>query len=307
MAFSLSRLATGLRRTQANWVARVKEVIGAKGRLDSELLETLEEILIAGDVGVSTAAELVRQLKSDFAKIDGADEALVYLKRALVAQLPAAPSPSRARPEVTLLVGVNGTGKTTTAGKLAYRGTQAGEQVLLAACDTFRAAAIDQLRIWSDRADAGLITGVPGGDPAAVAHDATRAALSRGADRLIIDTAGRLHTKSNLMAELEKMARVIKKVLPDAPHDVWLVVDATTGQNGLRQAEEFHRAIPLTGVVLTKLDGTSRGGIIFAVSQALGVPVRYVGLGEAAEDLDTFDPGQFVEALFADHTGVIAT
>jgi fused signal recognition particle receptor len=307
MAFSLSRLATGLRRTQANWVARVKEVIGAKGRLDPELLDALEEILIAGDLGAVTAAELVIRMKSDFAAIDGSDEALAYLKRALLAQLPAAPTPVRVRPQVTLLVGVNGTGKTTTAGKLAFRSAQAGEQVLLAACDTFRAAAIDQLRIWAERAGVDLITGVPGGDPAAVAHDATQAALSRGADRLIVDTAGRLHTKSNLMAELEKIARVMGKVMPEAPHDVWLVLDATTGQNGLRQASEFHKAVPLTGVVLTKLDGTSRGGIIFAVAQALGVPVHYVGLGEAAADLDTFDPRQFVDALFADHTGVIAT
>jgi len=306
MAFSFSRLTEGLRKTQANWVARVREVIGTKARLDFDLLESLEEILIAGDVGVATAGLLVTQLKADFAKIDGSDLALLYLKDALVKQLPAAPDFARARPEIILLVGVNGSGKTTTAGKLAYRGTRAGEKVLLAACDTFRAAAIDQLKIWSERAEAPLIAGIPEGDPAAVAHDATQAAVARRVDRLIIDTAGRLHTKSNLMAELGKIARVVSKVLPSAPHEVWLVLDATTGQNGLRQAEEFHKAIPLTGVVLTKLDGTSRGGIIFAVSTALGVPVRYVGLGEAAADLDTFDPRQFVDAMFANATGVIA-
>lgn len=307
MAFSISRLTEGLRKTQANWVARVREVIGTKARLDDDLLESLEEILIAGDVGVETAGLLVASLRADFARIDGAEDALEYLKEALVLQLQTGADSAVARPEVILLVGVNGTGKTTTAGKLAYRGTRSGEKVLLAACDTFRAAAIDQLRIWSERADAPLIAGLPEGDPAAVAHDATLAALARGVDRLIIDTAGRLHTKANLMAELAKIARVVKKVLPEAPHQVWLVLDATTGQNGLRQAEEFHKAIPLTGVVLTKLDGTSRGGIIFAVSKALGVPVRYVGLGEAASDLDTFDARQFVDALFANHTGVIAT
>jgi fused signal recognition particle receptor len=306
MAFSFSRLTEGLRKTQADWVARVKEVIGTKARLDSDLLESLEEILIAGDVGVETTGLLVTQLKAGFAKIDGSDLALEYLKDALVKQLQAAPDFARARPEIILLVGVNGSGKTTTAGKLAYRGTRAGEKVLLAACDTFRAAAIDQLKIWSERALAPLIAGLPEGDPAAVAHDATQAAVARGVDRLIIDTAGRLHTKSNLMAELAKIARVVNKVLPSAPHEVWLVLDATTGQNGLRQAKEFHRAVPLTGVVLTKLDGTSRGGIIFAVSKALGVPVRYVGLGEAAADLDTFDSRQFVDALFANSTDLIA-
>jgi fused signal recognition particle receptor len=306
MAFSLQRLTSGLKKTRSAWVSRLREIVGAGSRLDAGTLEALEETLIAGDVGTSVAEELIAGLRSRSARLDGPGEAVQYLKEAMVSLLPPSPERTRLSPEVVLLVGVNGTGKTTTAGKLAYRSRQEGGRIVLAACDTFRAAAIDQLRIWAERAGAEFVAGQPGGDPAAVAHDATVAAKARNAERLVIDTAGRLHTRTNLMAELEKIGRVVDKVMPGAPHEVWLVLDATTGQNGLRQAEEFHRAVPLTGVVLTKLDGTSRGGILFAVASRLGIPVRYVGLGEAVDDLDTFDPRQFVEALFADHAAAPA-
>jgi len=306
MAFSFKRLADGLKKTQTNWVARIKETVGAKQRLDNDTLEELEEVLLIGDVGVSTATALAGALKESFAQIDGRQDALGFLKAELVRRLPTAGLHTGARPEVTLLVGVNGTGKTTTAGKLAHHYKQRGERVLLAACDTFRAAAIEQLTVWARRVDADVIAGKPQGDPAAVAHDAVQAAVAREINRLFIDTAGRLHTKTNLMAELAKIARVVGKALPGAPHEVLLVLDATTGQNGLQQALQFHRAVPLTGVVLTKLDGTSKGGIIFAISDLLGVPVKYVGLGEKAEDLDTFDPATFVDALFDDGANVPA-
>lgn len=306
MAFSLSRLTDGLRKTRHNWTARIKEAVGMRQRLDASALDEIEDILLAGDVGVETSAAVAQVLKADSAKIDGQEQALEHLKRELVKRLRTAPFDSGAKPEVTLLVGVNGTGKTTTAAKLAYHSKSSGQRVLLAACDTFRAAAIDQLVVWAKRIDVDVIAGKPQGDPAAVAHDAVQAAVARDIDRLYIDTAGRLHTKSNLMAELQKIARVIGKALPGAPHEVLLVIDATTGQNALRQALEFHKAVPLTGVVLTKLDGTAKGGIIFAVSDVLGVPIKYVGLGEMADDLDSFDPAVFVEALFAEKTGTPA-
>ncbi len=306
MAFSVSKLTEGLRKTSSNWVARVKEVIGTKEKLNPSMLEDLEDALLSCDVGVDVSETLITRLKDDFAKIDGSAQALDSLKKALVESLSSEPeSVTAPSPEVTLLVGVNGTGKTTTAGKLAYMHKDAGRRVMLAACDTFRAAASDQLKIWSDRVGSEIICGRPNGDPAAVAFDATEAALARSVDSLIIDTAGRLHTKANLMAELEKIGRVIGKAIPGAPHEVLLVLDATTGQNGLRQAEEFNRAVKLTGVVLTKMDGTSKGGIIFAIAHHLGLPVRYIGLGESAEDLDTFVPSQFVDALFAQPAGVL--
>jgi len=303
LSFSLKRLTAGLKKSQTNWVARLREAVGQKQKLDEHTLEHLEEALLAGDVGVDVSEGVVRALKDDFALINGPDEALQHLKSKLAERLASNGSLSSARPQVILLLGVNGTGKTTTAGKLAARFIRSGERVLLAGCDTFRAAASEQLQTWAERSGADLVIGRPEGDPAAVAFDATQAALARGVDRLIIDTAGRLHTRDNLMAELEKIARVIAKVIPEAPHDVLLVLDSGTGQNGLRQAQEFNRSVPLSGVVLTKMDGTARGGIIFAIHETLGVPVKYVGLGEAIEDLDTFEPGDFVEALFTEPVG----
>jgi fused signal recognition particle receptor len=303
LSFSLKRLTQGLKKSQTNWVARLREAVGQKQKLDAHTLDQLEEALLAGDVGLDVSEGVVRALKDDFAQINGPDEALQHLKSKLTERLSSNGCGSTVKPQVILLLGVNGTGKTTTAGKLAARFVGAGERVLLAGCDTFRAAASQQLQTWADRSGADLVLGRPEGDPAAVAFDATQAAVARGVDRLIIDTAGRLHTRDNLMAELQKMARVIGKVIPEAPHEVWLVLDSTTGQNGLRQAQEFNRSVPLSGVILTKMDGTARGGIIFAIHESLGVPVKYVGLGEATEDLDTFDPGDFVEALFTEPAG----
>ena len=299
MSFSIRQLAVGLKKTQTNWMARVREAVGTKQKLDESTLESVEEALLSGDVGVSVSESVIADLRANFAKIDGPDAAMAYLKSALTQSLTSSHNGPNHKPEVTLLIGVNGTGKTTTAGKLAARYTGTSERVLLAGCDTFRAAASEQLKTWADRAGASAILGQPGGDPAAVAFDAAQAAMARGIDRLILDTAGRLHTKSKLMSELEKLSRTVARVIPGAPHEVLLVLDAVTGQNGLRQAQEFHRTVPLTGVVLTKLDGTARGGIIFAIHRALGVPVRFVGLGEGSLDLDSFEPAEFVEALFA--------
>jgi fused signal recognition particle receptor len=304
LSFSFQRLAAGLRKTQAHWVARVKDVLGRRSGLDEDTLASLEEALLLGDVGVQVSGAVLADLRAAAAGLQGPSEALEHVQRILAERLasPAKPEAPRPRPHVTVLVGVNGTGKTTTAGKLAHRYVKAGERVLVAGCDTFRAAALDQLKWWCDEAGAEVVLGRPDGDPSAVAFDALRAAVSRGVDRVIVDTAGRLHTRTGLMAELEKLQRVIRRVVPDAPHEVLLVLDATTGQNGLAQAREFHRSLPLTGVVLTKLDGTARGGIVFAIRDALQVPVRYVGLGEALADLDDFDPELFVNALFSAHS-----
>lgn len=287
-------------------MARVKELVGTKEKLTPSMLEALEEALLGCDVGVDVCDALMAEMKEDFARIDGSEQALESLKKALLLSLgPVREDVTLPSPAITIVVGVNGTGKTTTAGKLAHMYKGDGARVMLAACDTFRAAAIDQLKIWSDRAGCEIICGRPDGDPAAVAFDATEAARARNIDRLIIDTAGRLHTKTNLMSELEKIGRVVGKAMPGAPHEVLLVLDATTGQNGLRQAEEFNRSMKLTGVVLTKMDGTAKGGIIFAIHHHLGLPVRFIGLGESIEDLDSFVPSQFVDALFAQPAGVL--
>ncbi len=278
---------------------------------DSISLESwadVEESLIAGDVGADLAMRVV-----DRARERGApDGAVAAVRRELAAVLlprdpawnlaPPAGDPRRpaGTPAVVLVVGVNGTGKTTTIGKLATSEARAGRRVILAAADTFRAAASEQLRIWADRANAEIVSHAPGADPAAVVFDALDAAVARRADVVLIDTAGRLHTKSNLMDELAKIRRVINRRLPDARPETLLVLDATTGQNGLTQAVAFHEAVELTGIVLTKLDSTSRGGIVFAIEQRLGVPVRFAGVGERPEDLVAFDPTAFVAALFED-------
>jgi fused signal recognition particle receptor len=266
-----------------------------------ETWSDVEESLIAGDIGASLAMEVVERAQRN-ATSDGAIEAVrrelgaVLLPRDPRWDLVGAATP----PAVVLIVGVNGTGKTTTIGKLATREAAAGRRVILAAADTFRAAASDQLRIWAERAGADIVAHAPGADPAAVVYDALDAAVARRADVVIIDTAGRLHTKSNLMDELSKIRRVIDRRLPGATPETFLVLDATTGQNGLTQAAAFHEAVTLTGIVLTKLDSTSRGGIVFAIEQRLGVPVRFAGVGERPEDLVEFDPGAFIAALFED-------
>jgi fused signal recognition particle receptor len=280
--------------------AGFERAFAGKHHVDAEVLEQIEELLITADVGVQTATELVERIAAakaaDPAQLQQVlrDEVLAALTRNV------APPPSAATaPHVIMVVGVNGVGKTTTIGKLAARFSKSGKRVLIAAADTFRAAAVDQLAIWAERAGAGLVRHKDGTDPAAVAYDAVDAALARGVDVVIVDTAGRLHTKVNLMEEIKKVKRSIAKRLPEAPHEILLVLDATTGQNAVAQARMFHDALGVTGIVLTKLDGTAKGGIVIAVCRSFNIPLQYIGIGEAIEDLQDFDPARFVEALFA--------
>ena len=301
-----NKLKEGLTKTRINVVERIAEVVRGR-RLDEAALEEIERILIEADVGVDAALHLVEALR-ERVRADGLPEEGVnrFLKEEVLRMLEApaaqaqAVEPSPGEPRVILVVGVNGVGKTTTIGKLAARCAARGERVVLAACDTFRAAAIDQLAAWADRADAGIVRHQPGADPASVAFDALSAAKARGADAVIVDTAGRLHTKVNLMEELKKVYRVIQKAQAGAPHEVLLVLDATTGQNAIAQARQFHATLGLTGLVLAKLDGTAKGGIVIAISRSLNIPVRMVGLGEGIDDLQDFDPRAFVDAMFED-------
>ncbi len=291
-------LAAGLEKSRGGFMSRLRGLLKT-GPTDEEWDE-VEETLIAGDVGGALAARIVEKARSrrDTADAQSAvrDElASLLVKRDHRWQ----PAPAAGQPVVILVVGVNGTGKTTTIGKLAHRYRAEGKSVLLAAADTFRAAAIDQLRIWADRAGCQFVSHAPGADPAAVVYDALDAATARHLDVVIADTAGRLHTKSNLMDELAKMRRVIDRRLPGAQPEVLFVLDATTGQNGLAQAKVFNETVGLSGIVLTKLDSTSKGGIVFAIEDSLGVPVRFVGVGERLGDLLPFDPQAFVDALFA--------
>jgi len=269
--------------------------------ISAETWAEVEESLIAGDVGAELAMEVVERARARHSGESAPDAVRQELAALLLPRDPAwRLEGTQAPPAVALIVGVNGTGKTTTIGKLAARERSTGKRIVLAAADTFRAAASDQLRIWAERAEAEIVSHAAGADPAAVVFDALDAAVARGADLVIVDTAGRLHTKSNLMDELAKIRRVIDRRLPGASPETLLVLDATTGQNGLAQAVAFHEAVGLTGIVLTKLDSTARGGIVFAIEQRLGVPVRFVGVGERPGDLVDFDPAAFVAALFED-------
>ena len=295
-----ARLRQGLARTRESLASSLAAVFGGGGAVDEERLEELEAALLAADLGPTLAAELVEGLRCS-ARAGGAAELRETLGRALRGSLgedaPVGPPRVEARPRVVFVVGVNGGGKTTTVGKLAALERAAGREVLVVAADTFRAAAIDQLDAWAARVGVPVVKQQPGADPAAVVFDALRAARKRNVDSVLVDTAGRLHTKVNLMAELAKLARVAGREVPGAPHEVLLIVDATTGQNGLNQAEEFTRAAPLTGVVLTKLDGTAKGGVALAIRRKLGLPIRYVGVGEGADDLLPFDADAVVEGL----------
>ena len=288
----------GLERSRGGFMSQLR---GYLGGADGPAWDEVEETLIAGDVGASLAIDVVERARKR--RDPGGPEAAVRAElSALLVRRDLDWQPHSAvagGPAVVLVVGVNGTGKTTTIGKLATRYAAEGRVIILAAADTFRAAAIDQLRIWADRAKVPVIAHAPGADPGAVVYDALDAAVARGADLVIADTAGRLHTKSNLMDELTKIRRIIDKRLPGAEPETLFVLDATTGQNGLAQAVAFHEAVGLTGIVLTKLDSTAKGGIVFAIEHALDVPVRFVGVGEQAGDLIVFDPDAFVEALFA--------
>jgi fused signal recognition particle receptor len=294
------KLKSGLAKTRKSLVERVETIL-LNRKVDESVIEEIEEILISSDVGTEAAGQIIGILKDkvragiikDVANVKGA------IREEMAAML-GAPQPLilSAKPSVILTIGVNGVGKTTTIGKLASRFRAEGKKVVIAAGDTFRAAAIEQLDIWAQRSGAEIIKHQSGSDPAAVAFDAVEAAKHRGSDIVIIDTAGRLHTKSPLMDELKKIDRVIKKAIPDAPHEKLLVIDATTGQNALRQAKIFDEAIGLTGIALTKLDGTAKGGIIFAIQKELNIPVKLIGIGEGVDDLRDFDPDEFVAALF---------
>jgi fused signal recognition particle receptor len=296
------RLKESLTKTRKSFVGKVESILTGR-KIDEAALEELEEILIMSDVGTKAASEIMTVIREKTRKGEANDVDSVrdLLKREMTEML-GDPRPIAIfgnKPFVILAVGVNGVGKTTTIGKLASRFRSQGLSVLLAAGDTFRAAGIEQLEIWSQRADTQFVKHQKGSDPAAVAFDAVVAAQSRNIDVLIIDTAGRLHTKSNLMEELKKVRRSIDKAMPGAPQEILLVVDATTGQNAIRQAELFNEAVGITGIALTKLDGTAKGGIIFAVKKGLGIPVRLIGIGEGIDDLRDFEPKEFVEALFS--------
>ena len=299
------RLRERLGKTRSGLVAGVMGVFSGHTRIDETVFEELEEILIQADLGVETTLELVEQLREQTRerKLEKPQDLLEVLKEGLLAILREGDhSMTWDAPggvHVTLIAGVNGSGKTTTIGKLAARLTSENRSVILGAADTFRAAAADQLTAWSERVGVPIVKHREGADPAAVAHDAAGAAVSRGIDCLIIDTAGRLHTKVNLMEELQKIERVLGKQIPGAPHEVLLVMDATTGQNGLQQAMRFAEALSITGIVLTKLDGTAKGGVTVAIQKQLGIPIKFVGVGEGLEDLQPFDPSEFVEALFS--------
>lgn len=302
------RLEEGLAKTRASLLGKLDRLIRGKDQVDDEVLDQLEELLITSDVGVKTTLAIIRRVEERVARDKYVSiKELNAIIRDEIAQLlldPASDYPVDFeaslpyKPYVIMVVGVNGVGKTTTIGKLAYRYRQSGKSVLLGAADTFRAAAIEQLEIWAERAGVPLVKQHPGADPAAVAFDTLAAAKSRGVDVVIIDTAGRLHTKGGLMEELAKIRRVMERQLEGAPHEVLLVLDASTGQNAIRQAEAFTKSVEVSGLVLTKLDGTAKGGIVIGISNEFQIPVKYIGVGEKIDDLQIFDRRAFVEALF---------
>jgi fused signal recognition particle receptor len=298
------KFKTGLQKTHTKLVHEMKRIVSRSPRLTSDSLDDLQEALIAADLGVPMTEEIMAAVRTAY-ETQGAGGLDVFqvASQEVVRSLRAGASELRQEAHgttVVSVVGVNGTGKTTTAAKLASLVQRRGQTALLAACDTFRAAAIEQLKLWGQRLDVPVIAGAYGADPSAVAHDAVMAAVSRNTQYLFIDTAGRLHTKHNLMQELQKLHRVMGKLMPGAPHETLLVLDATTGMNALNQAREFHKAVPLTGLVVTKLDGTSKGGMVVAIQKELNLPIKFVGLGEQADDLQPFDAAQYAEALFSE-------
>jgi fused signal recognition particle receptor len=299
----LEKLKSGVQKTRAGLVSALEDAIQGKKQIDADLLDELEFTLISADIGVRTTNEILERIRQRVERhqVNDALELRGLIREHLLEILEASER-ALARvaepPAVILVVGVNGSGKTTTIGKLASRFRNEQRSVLLCAADTFRAAAIEQLEIWGARTGAPVIRQSPGSDPSAVLFDALTAARARGVDYVIVDTAGRLQTKENLMAELQKMDRTAKKVIPDAPHEVLLVLDATTGQNGLEQARKFTETSGVTGIVLAKLDGTAKGGIVVAIARELNLPIRYVGVGEKVDDLLPFDSEKFIESLF---------
>lgn len=302
-------LDKGLEKTRTSVFSRLTKAIAGKSRVDDDVLDDLEEILVTSDVGVETTLKIISRIQERVSrdKYLGTSELNGLLKEEIAALLTENNTaefvdfdfPKRDTPYVIMVVGVNGVGKTTTIGKLAYHFTKAGKTVLLGAADTFRAAAIDQLSIWADRTGVAIVKQEMGSDPAAVAYDTVKSAVNRGADVVIIDTAGRLHNKVNLMNELGKIKKVMQKVLPDAPQEVLLVLDASTGQNAIEQAKQFTAVTEVTSLALTKLDGTAKGGVVIGISDQFKIPVRFIGLGEKMEDLQIFDKNEFVNSLFS--------
>jgi fused signal recognition particle receptor len=300
----LEKLKSGVQKTRDGLVSRIEDVISGKKAIDADLLEELEYTLIGADIGVATTEEILDRIRErvDRKLVGDSGELRGLIREYLLEVLQGNDRPLAyvdEPPAVVMVVGVNGAGKTTTIGKLAAHLKSTGHTVLLCAADTFRAAAVEQLEVWGERTDTQVIRQKTGADPSAVMYDALQAAKARKSDYVIVDTAGRLQTKTNLMDELAKMRRTAARVIPDAPHEVLLVLDATTGQNGLEQARKFTETSGVTGIVLTKLDGTAKGGVIVAIARELGLPIRYIGVGEKVDDLLPFDPEKFIDSLFA--------
>ncbi len=301
-------LDEGLQKTKENFFSKVSKAIAGKSTVDEEVLDNLEEALVSADVGIETTVQIIEKIEKRVARDKYLDskELNRILQQEIEETLVDAPTANSydfhsdlpSKPYIILVVGVNGVGKTTTIGKLAYNFKKAGKSVLLGAADTFRAAAVDQLTIWSERADVPIIKQAMGSDPAAVAFDTVQSAVSRHADVVLIDTAGRLHNKIHLMDELTKIRRVIQKVIPEAPHEVLLVLDGSTGQNALEQAKQFTAATDVTAMAITKLDGTAKGGVVLAIANQFKIPVKFIGVGEKMEDLLVFDKHEFVDSLF---------
>jgi fused signal recognition particle receptor len=297
-------LAPGLARTRSGFIARLGDIFKGKKELDPSVVGDIEKVLLTADIGVRTSQSLLEEIRSSLSRreLGDPDAVWAFLRRrsSEMLSLPAPPVDfGAAKPFVLLVIGVNGSGKTTTIGKLAAKLAAEGKKVLLAAGDTFRAAAVEQLEVWAGRASATIVRGKEGVDPSSVIFDGVKRAVTEGFDVVIADTAGRLHTKTDLMQELQKVKRVIGKASPGAPHETWLVIDSTSGQNAIAQAQIFTEAMSVSGIVLTKLDGTAKGGVILGIADQLKLPVRYVGIGEKVEDLRSFDPDDFVDALFA--------
>jgi fused signal recognition particle receptor len=300
----IGRLREGLSKTRTGLTGRLDRLFLGEKEISEELIEELEEILFTSDLGVATTRELIELVQTGVARkeLDSPETLKKALKGHILSFLDVPEAehtgPGPDEPLVVMVIGVNGVGKTTTIGKAAHQFRQRGKNVMLVAADTFRAAAVEQLVIWGERVGAEIVKQGQGADPSAVVFDAISAALARQIDVVLIDTAGRLHTKVNLMEELQKIARVAGRKLPGAPQQIWLVLDATTGQNAISQAEMFHEALGVTDIILTKLDGTAKGGIVVGISHQLGLPVRFIGIGEKLDDLRPFDPTEFVEAIF---------
>jgi fused signal recognition particle receptor len=312
--FKFSKLKEGLAKTQENLVRKITRILHRSRKIDAELMAEIEETLLLADVGVPTTEQIMANLEEHVAKMkwDNASQlrdalrteisnALTHSGQFVSAEDPFS-LPADKKPFVMMVIGVNGVGKTTTIGKLAYNYRNAGKKVLIGAADTFRAAANSQLEVWAKRAGVDIVQQHHGADPSAVAFDTIQSAISSNADVVLIDTAGRLHNKTHLMQELEKMTRVMRKLMPDAPHEVLLALDATTGQNAIQQAKEFSKVAPISGLILTKLDGTAKGGVVIALANEMKIPVKFIGVGEAIDDLQPFDPNEFAKALFGDET-----